>query len=342
MRNKKDLRMILSAALLCALSLCGLCGCGDDAGPTTEPISGGTTDLTDYDAPKVILSKDISDFSASFYLDNRWTAAENHDFLFRIKPDADGMPIAAEEISGISFAADDELLSALQAVIDEEELAAMNGVYRVTAGLAPGYQECELLVNYASGEKLSFTVNNDPCAEWAEMIYTVFADWFAAKGDDSLFPTAEDSPLIHATLAFKENGLYLRCSGITVGETWLLCRSVYDIAADEEISEEFIPFPEDYYERIAGIINSYDLVRKYDFSYFDHAAGNYGNHDEGYYGMGTLTTADGEADAADLSLSLHLEYESGKRINIDTAKASEIAGMRPMLNDLIAYHDTLF
>ena len=98
-----------------------------------------------------------------------------------------------------------------------------------------------------------------------------------------------------------------------------------------------ILFPDDFYERITAIVASSGLEKKYAFSYYDRAAGNYGNHDEGYFGWGGMTTADNEPDSDTQKVSLHLEYESGHRVSIDTRKPSEIEAMRPFLDELTAY-----
>ena len=71
-------------------------------------------------------------------------------------------------MTGANAFAEDAFLVQLQNVIDAYRLVELNGVYRVTAGLAPEYQECCVFVEYESGEKLNFTVNNDPEAEWAK------------------------------------------------------------------------------------------------------------------------------------------------------------------------------
>lgn len=176
MKLRKGRRIM--AALLCFSMLFGLFGCN-------KTDAGGRIDQTDHDAPKVIQSKEITEFYASFFLAAHETADGKHDFLFRIETE-DDILTASEEASGLSRPADETLLTALQEVIDEQALVSQNGVYNVTAGLAPGHQKCELHVTYASGETLRFTVNNDPRAAWAEGIYDAFAQWFSEQGDDSL------------------------------------------------------------------------------------------------------------------------------------------------------------
>ena len=330
------------ALFLSALTLFGLGGCKKkpvDTDPS-GPISGGTVDKTDPDAPKTIRSRDIAEFYASFFLETRWTAAERRAFTFRIEPDETGAPVAEETGSGLRFPADDALLNALQAVVEETGLAARNGVYRVTAGLAPEYQACDLRIVYASGEVLWFTVNNDPTALWSEKIYDVFAAWFAAQGDASLFPAAETAPVTALSLFFTENGrtlIYETEDGEDAAA--LLQRTVYDEAARKTVGENSAARPEDFGQTVSALFARYDLSRRYAFSAFDHEAGDYGNHDKGYYGMGDRPA--GETDAEDLSLTLHLGYEDGETIQIETRKPSEIEGMRAMLRELFAYLDAV-
>ena len=184
------------AVLLCALMIFGLGGCGGGAGQggdtDPEPIDGGTTNKTDANAPKHIESKDITNLDASFYLNTRWSGDQDGRFRFVISG-PDGSLTAREETRGVSVPADKELLDELQAVIDRYDLAKQNGVYEVTAGLPPEYQEGWLTADYASGEKLTFTTNNDPYAMWAEDFYDVLSSRFLANGVDALEPDTEDS-----------------------------------------------------------------------------------------------------------------------------------------------------
>ena len=336
------------AVLLGLLTLFGLGGCKEDAAPEPEPIDGGTTTHTDANAPKVIESKDITEFSVDFYLSNRWRGDEEHFFSFRIQ-DVGGVLTASEERSGASQPADEALLTALQQVIDEYDLAQFNGIYQVTAGLPPECQPRTLRVEYASGEILTFTENNEPEAAWAERVYEVFADWFAANGNDALRPAGETSLVTRLDLRMREGRLWTEYGGINVqdedaigGQTYLLQQDVYNEELQETVKENYIQFPEGHYEALTEILDRHGVVLKYDFSRYDREAGNYGNHDEGYFGFGTKTTADGEEDAEDLYLHLYVEYESGRRMTIETRKASEIEGLQPLIRDLLAYFEPLF
>ena len=63
MVNKKMVKRVFLSTVLCTLTLIGL-GEGVDA----VPIDGGVTDRTDHKASKAIVSKDITDFYARFFL----------------------------------------------------------------------------------------------------------------------------------------------------------------------------------------------------------------------------------------------------------------------------------
>ncbi|MBP5225746.1 MAG: hypothetical protein J6Z38_09255, partial [Lachnospiraceae bacterium] len=144
---------------------------------------------------------------------------------------------------------------------------------------------------------------------------------------------------------FNENGLLLRYGAMNVseekavgGETYLFRRIVYDVEKRKNLSGKYVPFPADFGERVSAILDEYELARRYDFSRYDHDANNYGNHERGYFGFGPGH----EADAEDLGVTLHVEYASGNRINVDTRKPGEIEGMKPMLTALFTYYDSLF
>ncbi len=349
MTGKKEKRIM--AALLCALLVFGLCGCGGkpaDQEVTDEPVDGGNTHRVDPDAPKVIGSKDITDLETSFFVATRWDSEENGFFRFTVRQ-AGGALTATEENRGISCPADGTLLGALQEIIDRYGLASQNGLYDVTAGLAPEYQPGGITVLYASGEKLTFTTDNNPYAMWAQDVYDVFAEWFAGNGIEELYPARETSQITSVRFRYMEDGLLYEYGPVNVqennaidGETHLLEKEIYDNGKEDTVFEAYMLIPEDYFAQLTAIVEKTDLDRNYMFSSFNHKSLSYDNHDLGFFGMGNKVPDYSEPDSEDMQLTLHLAYESGHRINIDTRKASEIEGMRPIIDALIAYHDSLF
>ena len=320
-------------AVACTISLFGLFGC--DAAPIPEPIEGGTvTDKTDPDAPRVIESKDITEYHAHFMLYGEWAPGlPDAFFTFDVAPDENGVLVASELATGVSAPADEELLAALQTVIDEQELASNNGRYRVTAGLPPEFSPCTVNVEYASGENLSFTENNEPDARWAKETYLVFASWFAGKGIDALLPPQVEWQIERLSITVKQDGTTTRYSGITVGdedaidgETYLLMRDIYDNEAGATVSTDFILFPEDYYERVSEIFSHHD-TRMFDYR-------------SALYGMGA-TNGDAD-DPWSADLQIHAENADGSRFNVNTNDPSDKEALEPLLSELIAYHDSLF
>ena len=182
MHNMK-FRRILSALLLVSM-IFGFGGCRKKP----APISGGKVDGTDTNAPKVIESKELTDFAAAFYLRDRLSAADSGTFRFEVRPDESGKLILREDFSGASIEANASLLDDIIAIIDENDLVFMNGVSRYTAGLDPDIALCELTANYASGEKLHFRIDNDWTAKWDEQLCDLFASRFEAAGVKLLAP----------------------------------------------------------------------------------------------------------------------------------------------------------
>lgn len=301
-----------------------------------EVLCGGTTDMTDHNAAKVIYSKEIRCLSADFALTGEWVSGT--DFAkcdFEIKPDESGTLIACEREMNLSFEADTELLTKLQSIIDEQKLAGKNGLYRVTAGLPPEYQPCTLKVDYASGERLTFTENNDPDAAWAKQMYLAFADWFAKKGDASMLPPDPKEQITRLSVNYRENGIVTRYSDIRVGDNDAINgehvqfhKSVWDSESQKTVCKKFTLFPNDFFDKVTDIVNSFDLRP------FDRCSV--------LYGTGRTHVSDSSSDKQLADLRLHIEYINGHRLYINTNDENDKAILKPLLGDLFSYFDSLF
>ncbi len=340
--------LIMSIFLNIAAAL-GISGCTPD-NPSDNPVCGGTTVKTDENAPKEIVSKEITGMDVGIRVITRWTNDRDggEEYHFVVENDENGVLTVYEREHGLSLPADDEILKEIQDIIDKNKLSRDNGLYEVTAGLAPDYHPRAFEVNYASGEKLTFTVNNNPEVLWEEEMFDAFAAWFAKNGDDSLYPPKEESMVNHFLLWYTEDKVFKDFNAITVkedeaidGERNLLQYRLSD-SNGKVIEEKFVLFPEDYYEKVTQILFKYDPVTKYDFSIYDRKNHNFGNHSKGYFGWGDKNTLDEEADSDDDKVELSIEYESEKTLNIKTAKPSEIEGMKPLIYELLEYHESLF
>ncbi|MBR6626111.1 MAG: hypothetical protein IKL01_07915, partial [Mailhella sp.] len=118
-------------------------------------------------------SKQISALSASFWVQDeegrgaRWNLSA--------KKDSSG-GVSASVGGAVQAQADSAFLDAVQEVVDRFELAKLNGIDRVTAGLPPAYSPTRLSVDYASGERLYFQMNGDPKAEWPQALLEIFLE----------------------------------------------------------------------------------------------------------------------------------------------------------------------
>ena len=317
---------------VCTLSICltaGLFGCnGDNVLPSNHPVSGGTTDKSDPKAPTTIVSKDITSFDAKFGLYDIWSEDRGfNSYRFVISPDENGVLTASETRSGVSAPADAALLNALQEVIDEYKLALKNGTYRVTAGLPPEFQECHFEAKYASGEKLSFTVNNEPESEWARAVMEVFGDWFALQGDSSLAIPKEAKQVAEFSLELTRDGYSYAFLPVIVreeqsidGETLLLLGSVCTVPDNQKICGGEIRYPADYYDRISEILLKYTNVL---------------NGSNATYVTETI-------DPEVKSLEMSITYENGRTLSIRTDGPRRIDELTPVLDELIEYHQSLF
>ena len=139
------------------------------------PICGGVTDRTDHSAPKVIESKQISSIFASFWIQDeegrgtRWKLSAKKD-------SSGGVSVSVEGAVKEEAQAESAFLDAVQEVIERFELAKLNGIDRVTAGLPPAYSPTRLSVDYASGERLYFQMNGRPEAEWPQALLEIFLE----------------------------------------------------------------------------------------------------------------------------------------------------------------------
>lgn len=330
-RNKKGktvMRMV--AALLCALSIFGLGGCGKPkAAPEPEAVTtGGVTNKTDPAAPKTITSKEIANYYVNFMLDGEWSSGNKNVFYtFEVKPDTNGVLTASEAVTGVSAPADKALLDALQGIVDEYRLAEQNGVYKLTAGVDPSeFGPCTLTVNYASGEKLTFTVDNEPYAEWARATYLAFAGWFASQGNEALLPPDYESMIADITITFKDPGSGKRYAYGFDKEPDDEGHRVFGRSIDGKTERASVFNTCFFYDDVSRLVRGYDL-RAYDLS---SPLGGYER------------TEEDEKNPVSAALRLGIRFEDGHEISVATSAESVIEELAPLLFDLFDYFDELF
>lgn len=134
----------------------------------TDDVDGGVKKHIDRNAPKIIESTNLTDFSCKFSLTSYFHdgAKDGFDGLFNLSASLSEGKVTgkyvhtrtrAEHVSA-SFEASEELLAELEKIIREENLASLNGLETFTSGL-PDFYGASLHAEYASGE-LIYTSNN--------------------------------------------------------------------------------------------------------------------------------------------------------------------------------------
>lgn len=184
---------------LLTVSLLAVCGCGGrnvvehkigngDGGNNMilneEPVCGGVTDNTDYNAPKEIKSENLTSLSVGFYHEDKYNRSSGRYYNFVLEPDGEGKLIFKENFASEGFEVDKSVLGDVQAIIKKYNLAKSNGYHKTTAGLPPQFEKCFFEAKYDSGEYISFSENSDPSAAWSQELLEYFAYLMADHGDD--------------------------------------------------------------------------------------------------------------------------------------------------------------
>lgn len=223
-----------------------------------EPVTGGKIVNTDKDAPKVIVSKDIKEFSTQFYMNHHLQAGDDdysgvYDFTIK-----DGILGSSGPIN-ISESVDEKLLRDVQEIIDQYELVKRNGKDEYTSGLPYEHQPCYLKVVYESGEVLYFREDNDPKAYWSKDLFALFRQHFIEEGHEELKPSKEARTIIQFDIEFNEDVVaYQYCEMIDTDGIKKLYKDEYNLET-EDGQDYLIDIPEDFYDRLSELINASNM-----------------------------------------------------------------------------------
>ena len=346
---KKTVGLILSALLIC------LCGCGmpsvsvmpkeletevetdgEENMNMEDIICGGTTDTSDYNAPKVIESDDLTGISVGFYHEGKYDRSEGAYYTFYVKEDEDAKLILRDNAGSEGFEVDKSVLEGVQAIIRKYDLAQSNGIHKITAGLAPQYQECFLEAKYESGEYLSYSGNSDPASEWTGELLEYLGKIFADNGDDKYVIPKLSGVIKRFSLELKENGLYYDYDNVKVPvggkksslediangtdeqeyETKIR-RSIYN--EKDESEESVYAYPDqEYYDGLFDIVSNNEI--------------------RDFENLNTLSDFIGDEEP-DAYYEFYIEFEDGNRISGAAVDAEAFEAFRPMAEELMAYID---
>ncbi len=186
----REIMTLFLVALFC-ISLVG-CAKQVDNNQEEPPICGGSTDYTDINAPKKIISKNIVEFSTTFFIYDKYDSDKDGIYNIKIVDNEKGEHVlSVKGVYNHEMMVDDSVLTDLQAIIDKYGLVKNNGAGKVTAGLAPEYGPWRLNVIYDSGERLHFYEDGSPDADWTSAFHDYFVGVMTKAGfEDVLLPEA--------------------------------------------------------------------------------------------------------------------------------------------------------
>lgn len=205
-------RIALMFILLLTAVISGCTKPAPEPEPETDgPICGGNIDNSNNSAPKKIRSKELTHFYNRFFLYARQSYEQDSGYSFEAVKNEDGtVSIEEKQGEGVSCVTDGQILDDLQKIIEKYGLAKMNGTDKHTAGLPYEFQPSYFSAEYESGETLYFSINNDPESAYEREIRDLFANAFAAQGEDCFMPPAEALELTRFDLEFTNGDIQYR------------------------------------------------------------------------------------------------------------------------------------
>lgn len=223
-----------------------------------EIVCGGKVVNTDKDAPKMIVSKDIKEFSVHFYIDYYLQAGDDdysgiYDFTIK-----DGT-LSSSGMFTMSESIDDKLLKDVQEIIDKYELVKLNGKDEYTSGLPIECQPCYLKAVYESGEVLYFCEDNNPNAGWSKDMFVIFRQYFIEKGHEELKSSKEARTISRFHIIFnKDDTGYKYSEIIDADEVKKLRKNEYNLDTKEG-KDYIVNIPENFYDRLSELVNGLNI-----------------------------------------------------------------------------------
>ncbi|MBQ0028605.1 MAG: hypothetical protein KBS96_08375 [Lachnospiraceae bacterium] len=200
----KKVTVKLIILLLCIGCMAIVVGCSGKKGTgSQEFVTGGVTDTSDYDAPKVIESEELIYFRTEFYRYSDYVYNADRRYKFCMSKNDDGSYTISEgDNEELKCETNAEFAVKLQQIIKDNNLVEWNGTHKQTAGLAPEYRPYWVEALYASDEKLSFFMNGDPMAEWTWQVLDLFANEFGTHGITDLLPVKEEAEITRFNIEY--------------------------------------------------------------------------------------------------------------------------------------------
>ena len=237
---------------------------GLQGGFRNDDMCGGRVEKNDSGAPKVIASKNITDFSVHFGCINRIGIFGCEFYDFTVKRDREDGPYVLE-FREHKIETDDRLCRDIQQIIDENNLVLDNGVVRYTHGLPPEFQPYDFDAVYDSGERLHFYIQGEPTASWCVSLRKALCRELVRNGIEDLLPPKEDRNVARLDLSFQEwplKTMYatIRTQDDDPGERPVhFCKSVWNYETGESVYNAIIRIPDGFYAHITELAEQTDL-----------------------------------------------------------------------------------
>lgn len=233
--------------------LLGFIGLTKSCSQNTPPVSGGHKEYRDECAP--IKSNELKGLRTSLFIDPRlYNGKFTGNYTITLKKVEDGK--FALSCNDQSVEVGNDVANDIQGIIKKYRLEGLNGLYSVTAGLPPEFQPMNFSAEYASGEKLTFTKNNDPQSNWGMTLFRYVRDVLIAHGDTTYAVKDDEQKIDRLKLEYSAGDgiLYLYDNIYDENDKECIYREVWDKNTDKLISEVSVPVPADYYDGLSKLV----------------------------------------------------------------------------------------
>lgn len=280
-----------------------------------EYKTGGTTDKTDYDAPKVIESDDLVSFETEFFRYSDYIYDKDRVYKFKMSRNDNGsFTISEGENESLKCETDEEFAKSLQQIIRENNLIELNGVNKKTAGLAPECSPYWIEASYDSSEKLYFYMDGNPYAEWTFEVLDLFANEFGDHGIMELLPEKEESQITRFNIEYSYGDIRYYYGEILVPITEEeRNRDFEDIATNGMNEENCISMIyADAFDRTGKTNIKDDRKATITDDYYDVIKKMVDENNLIYYQNGEIIPYDFDYENTPEFFEFYIEYENGK------------------------------
>ena len=306
-----------------------------------EAVCGGKVDYSDPTAPKAIESKDITSFSTYFFRYNDYDGG-GAGYSFKAEKNSVGTVTVSAGSGDDACISDASFMEKLQKIIEDNNLVIANGKNTHTSGLPAEFQPCYLNADYASGEHLYFSVNNDPRGQWQSAVYYCFAEEFGSHGNNKYLPPEETRQIKRLQLEYLKDGILneyyeldvpnegvhksledLATNGYADGEFYTVFqRLIISKPDNSERSDDRAVFSDELYIGASEVLKSIDLRPYNNLTTIPH---NY------------------NYDSAESYFSFYIEFKCGNTIygfsDVPKSTSAFLETVQPLLDFLNEYID---